>query len=376
MARKFLYGIAILIVLFIAGLLAYRLFETELIRFAMVPSVEFRTPPTLPTNRYADRAMWYSRPGLRDDPALWTPPGFVFKAPRGNAATFFIHPTSFIDPRPNSWNAALDDATSNERAQLFIKGQASVFSGSGEIWAPRYRQAAFGAFLTTKPEAKRALDVAYADVLAAFDAFIPTIPADRPIILAGHSQGTLHLLRLLRERVAERALAKRIVAVYAIGWPISRTADLPALGLPACTHTDESGCLLAWSSFAEPADTSQVLAAFDGTRSLTGLPRQDTSIVCINPLTGTPDAAAPASANIGAVIPSADLTTGQLVKGMIPARCDSAEGGRGILLIGQPPAGINAYVLPGNNYHVFDYSLFWANIRADVARRLTTFGTR
>ena len=30
-------------------------------------------------------------------------------------------------------------------------------------------------------------------------------------------------------------------------------------------------------------------------------------------------------------------------------------------------------MLPGNNYHVFDYSLFWANIRADAARRLRAF---
>jgi hypothetical protein len=30
-------------------------------------------------------------------------------------------------------------------------------------------------------------------------------------------------------------------------------------------------------------------------------------------------------------------------------------------------------VLPGNNYHVFDYSLFWANVRADAERRMAAF---
>jgi hypothetical protein len=30
-------------------------------------------------------------------------------------------------------------------------------------------------------------------------------------------------------------------------------------------------------------------------------------------------------------------------------------------------------VLPGNNYHVFDFSLFWANVRADAKRRLAAF---
>jgi hypothetical protein len=48
---------------------------------------------------------------------------------------------------------------------------------------------------------------------------------------------------------------------------------------------------------------------------------------------------------------------------------------RGLLLIGDPPE-MGPYVLPGNNYHVYDYSLFWANIRADAARRLAAYKTR
>jgi len=35
--------------------------------------------------------------------------------------------------------------------------------------------------------------------------------------------------------------------------------------------------------------------------------------------------------------------------------------------------GYGFYVLPGNNYHVFDYALFWANLRADAAARLATY---
>jgi hypothetical protein len=31
------------------------------------------------------------------------------------------------------------------------------------------------------------------------------------------------------------------------------------------------------------------------------------------------------------------------------------------------------YVLPGNNYHVYDYPLFWANVRADVLWRTQKF---
>jgi hypothetical protein len=55
--------------------------------------------------------------------------------------------------------------------------------------------------------------------------------------------------------------------------------------------------------------------------------------------------------------------------GEVPARCAD----RGILLIGEGPE-LGPYVLPGKNYHVFDISLFWANVRADAARRLAAFG--
>jgi hypothetical protein len=32
-----------------------------------------------------------------------------------------------------------------------------------------------------------------------------------------------------------------------------------------------------------------------------------------------------------------------------------------------PPLG--PYVLPGTNYHVYDYALFWDAVRADAVRR-------
>ncbi len=44
------------------------------------------------------------------------------------------------------------------------------------------------------------------------------------------------------------------------------------------------------------------------------------------------------------------------------------------LSIGAPPAGFDRYVLPGNNYHVYDVNLFWANVRADAVRRVAAFG--
>ena len=65
------------------------------------------------------------------------------------------------------------------------------------------------------------------------------------------------------------------------------------------------------------------------------------------------------------------MSSGELIKASVPARCDE----NGFLLIGNPPE-LGPYVLPGNNYHVYDYPLFWANVRADALWRLQKFLAR
>jgi pimeloyl-ACP methyl ester carboxylesterase len=366
LARKFLYVVAGLIVLAIAAAFAWRLFGNDLVRRYMTPSVAFRAQDALPPGAYDNANMWIARPDIARNPALWVPAGQA--ATDGGAAVFFIHPTSFL--ATNRWNAPLDDREANDRAAVFLRGQASAFNASGQVWSPRYRQAAFGAFLTTKADAERALDLAYRDVAQAFDAFLAANP-DRPLILAGHSQGGLHLTRLLREKVAGTVTARRVVAAYVVGWPVSREADLAALGLAECTRPDQSGCLLSWQTFGEPADPSLILDTFDATTGFDGRSRRGTAMVCTNPLTGMAGGAAPASANLGTLFPAADLTSATMQPGRVGARCE----GRGLLMIGEGP-DVGPYVLPGNNYHVYDYSLFWANVRADAARRLQAFRAR
>ena len=169
---------------------------------------------------------------------LWHPEGMPDEDGAAlGAAVFFVHPTSYLDRE--SWNAAIDEPASRQRAELFVRGMASPFNRSADIWAPRYRQAAFGAFLSDRAEATQALDAAYGDVALAFDFFIETVARDRPIVLAGHSQGAYHLRRLIRDRVAGTPLTGRVAAAYVVGWPVSIEHDLPAMGLPACAGPGE-----------------------------------------------------------------------------------------------------------------------------------------
>ena len=368
MVTKFLYFVAGMIVLVLTGAFVVRVYEKELTEYALVPDTKFEKQKALATNIYDEPKMWFAmgRNVGPENPVKFVPRGAPETKAPGQAAIFFIHPTSYMEK--THWNAPLDDQLSQDRAKLFLRGMASAFAPSGEIWAPRYRQAAIGAFLTTKPEGQQALNAAYQDVLQSFDAFIAKVQKDRPIILAGHSQGALHLTHLLKDRVAGKAIAKRIVAAYAVGWPVSAINDVAAMGMQPCTAPDQTGCLISWQSYAEPADYARITELYDSTTGFDGNPRKGTPLVCTNPLNGGSAPEAPMESNLGTLRPSSDLQSGELVAKAVPARCDE----RGFLLIGDPPK-MGPYVLPGNNYHVYDYPLFWANVRADALGRVQRF---
>ncbi len=355
-------------------LFVLRFYAEELTELALVPDVEFVEQAALDDNAYQDPAMWFSRPGKGvNDPARWQPAAAEGSAPEPVTAdaedappfaVFFVHPTSFLDN--DAWNAPLEDEESQTRARLMVRGMASAFNRASEIWAPRYRQATYGAFLTDAPEAGRALDAAYADIETAFDFFVDSIPEDMPIVIAGHSQGGYHVVRLLTDKLKGSELMDRVAVAYPIGMPISIQTDLPALGLPACATAQQAGCVASWASFAEPADPGQYLRLYGDTPGIDGEVREGTPILCVNPVTGTLNGEAEASDNLGTLVPEDDLASGELVAGSVPARCDPESG---ILLIGDPPE-LGQYVLPGNNYHVYDIPLFWRNLQQDVVNRV------
>lgn len=359
MARKFLWAIAIITGLVIAAALVWRIFGTELLERAFVPTVEFADSPLAPPPDYSRDSGWVARPGMDPNQARWVPPGNR-AAPRPAASTFFVPPTAWLGR--SRWNAPLDDPETNDRLELFTRVQASAFNGVSDIWVPRYRQATFGSFLVETAASEQALDLAFTDVRAAFEAFLADNPGDGPIILAGHSQGARHLLHLLGQ--LPEAVRARIVAVYAIGWPVALEGDLARTGtIPACVQAGQAGCILSWQSFAADGDIDEALKTFERVRTLDGSPLGTREMLCINPLVGNSAAAGP-ERNLGTLIGDS----------LQPRRAGARCSDRGLLLLEPAPDDIGPFVLPGGNFHAYDYSLFWANVRADVEARLSAFG--
>ena len=367
-ARRFLGLVFVLTLLAVAGAFALFQWGGDVLLKGAVPTGHFQASTSAGAPDYAQLESWLCNPAMgpdAGDPCRWQPGQEVPYGVRPSAQTFYIHPTTYLER--DRWNAPLQPGGETEfRTRLFAESQASAFFGDSSVWAPRYRQAAFGAFLLDSADARKALDFAYRDVAAAFDQFVSQ-SGDGPIILAAHSQGSLHLLRLLREKVAGKPIAKRIVAAYVIGWPIDVTSDLPALGLPACTSATQAGCILSWLTFRDPANPKLIMGEWHKTRGFTGGQRRRDNVLCVNPITGTKDGATDRGIG-GMLVPSANLRSATIDYNSVRARCD-----KGLLIVDGDIPPLGPYVLPGNNYHVYDYALFWGAIRRDAARRLAAW---
>ena len=86
------------------------------------------------------------------------------------------------------------------------------------MYAPYYRQMAMGGYKIEEAERERRLQFAYKDVSDAFKYYLENENDGRPIILAGFSQGSDMVYRLMEEYFGSEEMQQRLVAAYPIGW--------------------------------------------------------------------------------------------------------------------------------------------------------------
>ena len=200
-ARRFLIFVFVLILLFVAGAFAIFQFGQQVLIKQATPQGPFRKPRRRRAARIMRRPKTgWRAPTFRDDPSSYCPQGSRFAS--GPAAIFYVHPTTYLEARSLERAALGRPRTATIAVNLFVQSQASAFNSAGKVWAPRYRQAAFGAFLLKSQDAQKALDLAYRTCRAAFDEFLKRNPGGPRSSSPAHSQGALHLSRLLRERAA------------------------------------------------------------------------------------------------------------------------------------------------------------------------------
>ncbi|GAB4404138.1 MAG: DUF3089 domain-containing protein [Bacteroidia bacterium] len=308
------------------------------------PRKPFAAYDVPPAPEYRREEMWSALPG-RSDEADQTPPGVSSQAQEAAAVdVFFIHPTSFAGGV--AWNAHPRDAELNARTDHWsVRHQASVFNAACRVYAPRYRQMCLGGFYGEDTASRRqALDLAYSDIVAAFDHYLRHYNDGRPFILAGHSQGSLHGIRLLREQIDGRPLQARLVAAYLPGWPL-RAGTLQQI--PLCDSADQTGCVATWYTWKKGYEPP-------------GFGTFYRDALVVNPVNWRADTSyAPADLHRGYL----GRDFGSLHRQRIDAQVHGP-----ILWVSSPFAAA-----PVRNFHVGDYNLFWLDIRENVARRVGAY---
>jgi hypothetical protein len=300
---------------------------------------------------YANLYYWASHP-LKHDTGD-SIPSFLKNEKRDSAAdVFFLHPTTYTGVMTDGeWNADINNETLNTYTDnRTILNQATIFNGSCRVFAPRYRQAHLRAFFSfNNPAATKAFDTAYADLKHAFEYYLQHYNNGRPIIIASHSQGSLHAIRLLKEFFDGKPLQKLLVCAYVVGWNIKPT-DLTSI--PLGTSADATGCIVGWRSYKKGA--SDWIVKMENGNSL-----------CVNPITWKASSEwADATLNKGMV----GKNFNKLLQGYVGAGIDDHYKILGVEINGKDE-GLGLV----SNYHIADYNLFYMNVRENVKTRIAAF---
>jgi hypothetical protein len=267
---------------------------------------------------------------------------------------FFVYPTSYLDRTlPYGLNAPLKESKMNIYTDYTaILYQASVFNEVGKIYSPRYRQANILAYYpvtsTDTLKAIAAFDLAYSDVKSAFEYYLANKNNGRPIIIASHSQGSTHTIRLLKEFFDNKPLNKQLVAAYVVGMALDPSIYT---NLKACKTPEQTGCICAWRTFMEG-----YVEPF--------IEKEKFKSIVTNPL----------SWSNGDTIVDRKLNEGSLLYNfnkLIP-NLAGAINHEGILWTPKPKFFGN-FVIKTKNYHVADYNLYYASVRKNAALRVSSF---
>jgi hypothetical protein len=303
---------------------------------------------------YSNLGYWAAHPGKRN-PSDSIPKNIVANySSDKNVDVFFVYPTSYLDTsKPSGWNAPLNDAKLNIYTDFSsILYQASVFNEVGKIYAPRYRQANINAYYPKTPadtiKALAAFELAYQDVKNAFEYYLKNNNNGRPIIIASHSQGSTHTIRLLKEYFDGKPLGNKLVAAYVVGMVIDPTTFG---SLKACDKPNETACICAWRTFEEG-----YIAPF--------VAKEKFKSMVTNPLSWSSETpVVERSYNTGSILYN--------FKKVIP-NVAGAIIHEGILWTPKPRFFGNV-VIRTKNYHIADFNLYYTSIRQNATLRTSSY---
>lgn len=342
---------------------------------------------------YSKLEYWAAHPG-KEDLSHFKPEGVGADDLPLEADVFFLHPTTYF--RPNNWNYDFKHNQATEMVDLsIIPMQSSVFNGCCRIFAPRYRQATFHSFLKGNDNSRKALELAYEDVLDAFKYYLEYENNGRPFFIGSHSQGTCHSIRLLEEFVDGHECFSRMVAAYCIGFqfPIEKFEKGRFKNIRMATSAIDTGCVIAYDTFLDSGKPPHLLDKVEiyYPDKKKWIRRAHKKPVGVNPVSwNTKDEKVNAEQHLGcAILVHEDpkkinlknFGTDELV-GLNPIGLKAPEmedmttqlRKDGFLYVSKPKNPLlRRMVLPGGNLHNYDYNLFYMNLRENIKERYLAY---
>lgn len=263
---------------------------------------------------------------------------------------FFVYPTILDDKKDNRWNASLQDAAHlNEVLNTTIKYQASAWLGLGNLYVPFYRQAHIRSF---REEFKQqggdaALDYAYQDVKNAFEHYIKYLNNGRPIVLASHSQGTLHTARLIQDFFDGKPLQDQLIAAYLVGIGIPKDAfsDTPLMERP-----DQTGGFVSWNAYKKGKLPKRYVTWYKGKATT-------------NPVTWDDRLTSDFEDHKGVFYSDLNVYPKSL----------EVTVNDGMLWVSLPKIPKRFWLSFVSNYHFADINLFWDDIRQNTQLRIDSY---
>jgi len=245
--------------------------------------------PTAPTASvdYGAEASWLCLPGRQDAcgrplaTAMLNPGGYgpveqVRPAANPPIDCFYVYPTVSRDAGMNS------DMMPGVEEQAAAMVQFARFGTQCRTFAPLYRQATVGSIAAALAGGnfEAWLDSAYRDVLAAWRHYLQHRNQGRPFVLIGHSQGSIHLIRLIASEIEGRPEAARMVSAILLGYnvevPEGQVVGGSFRSTPLCTRAGQTGCVVSYVSFR--AEAPPPAGALFGRASRPGM-----TVGCTNP---------------------------------------------------------------------------------------------
>ena len=285
--------------------------------------------------------------------------------------TFYIYSTMYFGANEGDPDyATLDNAEMMAGINFEHAIKSSVFEESTNLFIPLYRQSsmkyAAEVFLKDGIIEAALTGIPYDDITAALDYYFENYNNGRPFIIAGHSQGSAILRLVLKHYFKEHPdYYKRMVAAYAIGYSITKDDLAANPHMKFATGETDTGVIISWHA--------------EGPKNVeANVPIPSVAIlkngVVINPLNWKLDETyAPASENLGSIV--LDEKTGD-------TEIRDIEGDAQVCLA-RGTVVTNAKAVPNEMvdlagpqcFHQDDYSIFYNNIKDNVAKRIAAYQT-